>query len=207
MSAFHLASSKFLTSVVPLLDQRIVQRIAFHSIAANPRLARRAAPRVVDQADRHIELIVQLAAKEIADGRKALRRFRRANFPLAVEILDRRLAARLLHAHETNLRMIGGRNFQVAVRRQRQRPLHIRLARAEPHFADEDVVHLQPILAAFDDQLQRLADRQRLERHAPIALVVGLRLCAFARRSTTCTSSPGSAEPHTGTGMSRCSTA
>ena len=57
--------------------------------------------------------------------------------------------------------MIGRRNFQVAVGRHLKRPLHIRLARAEPHFADQNVVDFDAVLA-FHHQLERLADLQRV---------------------------------------------
>ena len=65
---FPFGFVQILDHVVPFLDQLVVQRLAFHAVAANPGFAGRAAPGVVDQADRHIELFVEFAAEEIADG-------------------------------------------------------------------------------------------------------------------------------------------
>ena len=50
---------------------------------AGPGLDRRAAPRRVDQADRHVQLLVQLAAEEVGRGREAADRLRAADLPLA----------------------------------------------------------------------------------------------------------------------------
>ncbi len=61
---------------------------------ANPGLAGRAAPGVVDQADRYVERFLQLPAEEVADGRERLDGLGVAHFPLAVEV-----GLRLLRPH------------------------------------------------------------------------------------------------------------
>src|SRR5262249_2253941 len=56
-----------LLDLLPVAQQGSVLRIGRQQVAADPGLARRAAPGVVDQADRDLQDLVQLAPEEITD--------------------------------------------------------------------------------------------------------------------------------------------
>src|SRR4051812_30496597 len=116
---------------------------------------------------------MQLKGEIIADGGKSGRGLGRANFPLPLEILYGYLAARLLDLDEADIGVICGEDFEVAVQGIVEREFHVRLAGAEPDFADEKVVDGEMVFA-FDLELYGRAGMKGTERDAPIAFGVGL---------------------------------
>ena len=110
-----LASGSFFSMLFPALEQRLVLRVGGEQVAADPGLAGRAAPGVVDQADRHVERLVELAAEEVADGRELPDGLGRADLPLALEVVLRLLRADLGHGDQADLGILRRRDLEVGV--------------------------------------------------------------------------------------------
>ena len=70
--------------------------------------------------------------------------------------------------------MVRGRDLLLALLAHRQPHLHVRLARADPYLADEDVVQLDLVLAADGHVVGLAIGLHGRQHHLPIALGVGL---------------------------------
>ena len=72
--------------LVPTVQQRLEARLRLQRLAAGPSLGRRAAPGGVRSARPARQVLVQLAAEEVADGREARHALRAALDPLALAV-------------------------------------------------------------------------------------------------------------------------
>ena len=159
-------------------QQRLQRRILREHVAARPRLGRRAAPRAVDEADRHVARPLQLAREEVADRREVRDARRRGDHPGRRRVHRRHVVLRVergdaLHREQADARMVGGRDLLVGVLRLAHLPLHVRLARADPDLADEHVGEALRRGRAGDHELVRAARRFRRQRDAPAAVTAG----------------------------------
>ena len=114
---------------------------------AGPGLGHGPAPARMDQPDRHAKLTLKLAAEEVADGRESPRGLGRANLPRGLDDAGGLEGDLLGHAQEADSRIIGRRDLVPAVPGRPEGPLHVRLARADPDVADEDVLDLDRLRA------------------------------------------------------------
>ena len=138
-------------------------------VAADPGLAGRAAPGIVDQADRHVERLVELPAEEVADGGESLDGLGRADFPLALKIVLRLLRADLRDRDQADLGIVRRRALEVAV---------IGCATANCMFDWPEQSQTSPTstsskrdrVLAPDRQRVRAAGRHRVERDQPLAI-------------------------------------
>ena len=133
---------------------------------AGPRLRRRASPRRVNDPDRHVPRLLEIASEEVADGREVLHRLGRTDVPLAFDGGQRRQRFLLRDAEVADPRVVGRRDllFPVVDRllsdAQAELPLHVRLAAGHPDLADENVAK-DDLVRARDRQRERAAGRQR----------------------------------------------
>src|SRR6185312_12879799 len=81
----------FLFDLLPALDQGAILRVFLEQLAADPGLAGRPPPRVVDQPDGDPKRLAELPAEEVPDGREVPGRVRRADIPAPLEIFLRLL--------------------------------------------------------------------------------------------------------------------
>src|SRR5690606_9735363 len=88
--ALRVERLELLDHSIPAAAQRRELGIGVQSIVGDPRLARRPAPRVVDQPNGQIDRFVQLPAKEIAHGGKAPDRLWRTDLPMGVVVRPNR---------------------------------------------------------------------------------------------------------------------
>ena len=151
---------------------------ALHSLGADPRLGRRAAPRRVNDADGDAQMLPQLAGIEVGQGREIRHRRGRALLPSVKVRLrfvgwrERRVALYLI---EANFGVVGRGGLLLAV--QHVAPaedghLHVALARAEPHLAAEHVRELQLAVAVGKGHCVRSARLGRSQGNAPAPLRV-----------------------------------
>ena len=165
--------------------------------AAGPRLGQRTAPAGLDQADGHVEVPVQLLAEEIARRREVGHVLRRADLPAAVAHLrvgERRGAGRVVDMQQTDVPVaVGLLQLPLHVRHAvGHAHLHVRLSRADPHLADEDVLQLDGP-AVRNRHRVGTARRGGLHGRRPAARGIGRGLVAAAV--------PRSSDPH---GAARC---
>src|SRR5262249_39518998 len=160
--------------LLPAVHERLVFRIRFEQISAYPRLAGRPAPGVVDQTDGDTQRLVELPAEKVADGGELADRRWRADLPLSVEVALWLLRTHLRNGDKPDLGIVRRLRFKVRVIGLRDRPLHVRLAGAEPDFADEHVVESHGVLAG-DRHRIRPAGGERIESDGPLAVRTSLR--------------------------------
>ena len=127
-------------------------RIVFDGLAADPRLGGGSAPSVVDQADRHIENVVQIAAVNVADGAEVFDVGGIGDLPLALEIGLQILRADLRDGNNAKMRTTGAGAFEVAGVGLPDGPLHVGLAGAHPDLTDEDVFDFTASRAGNDGE-------------------------------------------------------
>ncbi len=168
-------------SVVPL-QHGFEGGVCGERAAARPRLGGRAAPGGVDESDGHLKTLVQLAAEEVADRRERRGLLRRRDDPAAFHVFERLTGGLLRDGEEVYEGVVGrGRLFR-AVLGVGERPLHVRLTRADPDLADEDVLEGERV-APRHGQLEGAARLVRPHVDLPAAARVGDgRRCVPAER-------------------------
>ena len=129
----------------------------------------------MDQPHRHLEVLVHLPAEVIHDRGELGDRFRRADNPPGVDVLDGNRCRLPRDVEQPDLRKLRRRDLCVRVVRLPDRPLHVRLARADPHVADEDVGNGDRV-GAGDGHLGGGPGRERLQPQFPSAQRIGHRL-------------------------------
>ena len=139
----------FCLRVIGLLFLPVVAEcgIGIHPAGGNPSLHRRAAPRAVDEAERHLELLVDLAAEVVADGAKERRILRCRHGPFAGDIVEWSRARFSRDGEDAQLGEVARCDFSFGVFSIFDDPLHIALAAGQPHFADGDVLHGERVLS------------------------------------------------------------
>ncbi len=149
---------------------------------AQPGFDARAAERGVDQAHRHVHVLLQLA-REVVAGRGELRHVRgRGRLPAhrSGEIAARRGHAGLRHPEQADAVVAGAGDLRARVQAAMHLQLHVRLAAAQPHIADQHIGHAPGLAAAAGDQFMRTAGLERRQPRLPAAIVAGLRFHAPA---------------------------
>ncbi len=126
-----------------------------------------------------LQLAVEVSAEEIRGGAEVGQVLRGAEFPRAPRLLVAfARAAGALHEH-AELRMVRGGLLVLEGTQPAHRPGHVRLARAQPHFADEHVLDRDRV-AALHRHAGAFAGLQRIELHAPLALLIRFRRLRLA---------------------------
>ena len=120
----------------------------------------------MDQSDRHIEIPIEIATEEIGDRGKLPGRLGRAFGPRAMRVRKGFHSGLARHVEEADPREICRLNGRLAGRRTGEGELHVRLSRANPNIADEDVRNRHDVVTAHF-QRERTASREGLEMDHP----------------------------------------
>ena len=140
----------------------------------DPGLDRRAPPTRRDEADRHIQLAMQVTPEEIEHRRERAHRLWRALDPLAVDMMGRRAGGSVRDLEQANLGVVGrGDHFRSVACPLGYRPLHVRLPRPEPHLADQNVLEGDGVPTG-NRYFDRLSGGNRFQSDAPVPLFIGL---------------------------------
>ena len=132
-----------------------------------------AAPRDIDQADRDVQLALEVPADQIADSGEARKRLRRTEVPLGFHVGLRCPAPHVRHLEEPDVG-IRKRLDQLAAAGDALQPvLHIGLPRAEPDVADQHVAAGQGVVALDGQRRSVGGGRERCELHLPPAVLAG----------------------------------
>ena len=169
--------------VVVLIEHRALQLVGellAQGVGAEPGLDRRAAKRVDDDALRHARLLEHLAAQEVAHCREQPRIILGHGFPVdgrRLHVALRPTGVRVgLHAEHAYLRVLVVVDDLTILRVDAlDGHVDVRLARAEPHIANETVVDGLVV----DHELERPACLLLGQHHLPRAVVAGHRLIHF----------------------------
>ena len=144
-----------------------------HGHGVEPGARRAAAPTGVDKADRHAFAVgAQLLGHEVAGGREWLDRGGRGGGPgqRLGEFGLRHRRGRLLDHRQADAVVGGGAHLVPGVERARDRGFHVRLARAQPDVADQDIAPARRAGCVGEHEgharLARLARREG-QREAP----------------------------------------
>ena len=179
---FRFPCVKVLNLAIQVLDRWFQLGKGLLGLGAHPGLDRRAAPRGIDQPDRHVELLVQLTAEEVACGREVAHGLRAAKSPVASAIVLRLRGRLAIDGEQADFRVVGRGNLGILVGHTTYAHRHVRLARAEPHLADQYVGKLDQVGLALHLQLQRSAGLERIELERPFSGTVrGYRLGLIAQ--------------------------
>ena len=108
--------------LLPALDQGLVLLVGGQQVAADPGLAGRPAPGVVDEPDRHVERLVEELPEVVAHRGERPGRLGGAGLPFALEVGLRLLRADLRDGDEPDGRVSGRGNLQVRVVRHPRPP-------------------------------------------------------------------------------------
>ncbi len=169
------------------IAQRLEGRIARELFTADPRFRRARTIGASDEADRHAEFLLELSPEEVGDRGEIARALRRASLPFAFDLALRVLVHRPLGLELPELRVLClgdfllpvGRSCEVTFLGFGDREVHVRLARAEPHFTDQHVFKLAG-RSGIHLQHMRSAGRQGGEIETELAVGSGGAGDAFA---------------------------
>ena len=142
--------------------------VRFHPALGNPRLARRAAPRGMDEADGLLQFLMQLAHEKISHCAEVLRILRCRDFPFARAVVERRLAAFLRDGEDADVGKFRRCDFLVRVLPKFHGHLHVRLPARDPHFTDGDVLDGEFVFAS-DRHVHAGAGLEPFEFDAPFS--------------------------------------
>lgn len=119
------------------------------ALGSSPWFDAGAAPVGSDQADGHVEFAHEVAGKIVSDSRKRPGGVGRSDLPaIAGHIVLRMLGWLAGNFDVANARVLGVGYFLFGISGFFYCPFHVRLTRAEPDFADEDVFVGDGIFAA-----------------------------------------------------------
>ena len=156
----------------------VVFRVEFrHRFGVHPRFDARTAVTGDDESDRNIERFGQPAPEQIGYGTEQGHLVGCGTRPLAFAFVLGRLGARTAHGEEPQTLVLhGGGDFcRGAIHGLRREPahghLHVRLARTEPHLADQYVIEADAVLFAHFDPLRLERGFRRDDRNAPRTVV------------------------------------
>ena len=169
----ELARADLVRDIRHLVDAREAGR-------RRPRLDTGPAPRRRDESDGRLQLLVEMPPEEIEHGREVRHRLRRAGRPPRVHVPLRHAAQDVRHEEQANLRVLGLSDLPKAVGRGPHAPLHVRLARADPDLADQDVVQRKRV-GSLDRHLVGAAGLHLGKLDLPLAALVGCRLLVVSR--------------------------
>ena len=133
---------------VELVEHGLELRTGRDGLAPDPRLRGARAVRPGDDANRDIDLLLQVAGQEVADGREFPHRLGAADAPCARDGGLRFISPAPLAGEHADQRVIRRRHLlgfvvhtgKVVLGRLRDGEIHVRLARAQPDLTHEHVV-------------------------------------------------------------------
>ena len=133
-----------------------------------PQLGRRATNRRKDQAGRHAKFLVQVSAEVVGPRREAGHGRRTALVPGPLPVCLWILGRFAGHGEQPNLGIVRGCDLLVVVLARLDAPPHVRLARADPDFADQYVLQRQRIpRRTGDGYFERLTRLEFCQGHPP----------------------------------------
>src|SRR6185369_10283352 len=103
----------------------------------------------MNETDRRLEVLVEFASKEVADGGKVRGFFGRGDDPMSRHVAERRGRRLFLDREQTYFRIPGLGERGSRVVGIAKRPLHVRLPRANPNLADQHVLDRQRVVALY----------------------------------------------------------
>ncbi len=143
------------------------RRLLLETAERRPGFDQRPAPRRVDQAHRHLEVLVEVTPEEVGHRRETADRLGAAHGPFAGRyVLPRQRGRDPRHLQVADLRPGRRRLLRLEVQRTHHGELHVRLARTQPDLADQDIGQRQRG-CALHDQLEGAALGTRRQRHPP----------------------------------------
>ena len=129
-------------------------RIFVHALGTDPKLDGSGRLEGGNQAHGDIELLLEILAKIVADGREAAGRRRAGRQPAPAVIVSQGWIRRSGH-------------LLLALQRTGQAHRHVRLAGADPDLADSDVGDRQPVPALHNQFERTVAGSVEIELHLP----------------------------------------
>jgi hypothetical protein len=141
--------------------------------AGHPRLGGRAAVGGLDEPDGDAQLVAEPAAHEVADAAEGTDGVALAAHPSARHIVLCLVVRLLLDHHESEHGVALAGDDLVAAVGGSDGPLHVGLARAEPHLAHEDIAERDGFVGRRDGHLVRAARGERGHHEAPAAVLAG----------------------------------
>ena len=116
-------------------------RVVFNDPTRRPDLGRSAAPVAVDEAHGHTQLFVESLAEEIPNGTEMHHFLGRTHHPAGRQVILRSLGGGLGNVEEPDHGVCGLRGLLLRLAQSLvARPLHVALAAANPHLADQHVL-------------------------------------------------------------------
>ena len=155
--------------------ERLEAFVSRDLLALHPGLRSAAPPGIIDQADRHTERLLQLAAEVIARSRKRPDGLWRADLPRAIEISLWFLRALDRHVDQPDRGECGRRPLQIGIPALVNAPLHVRLPGADPHLADQHIVERNGVLPLDSQRVRAAVGHHRIEEHLPLPVRSSLR--------------------------------
>ena len=130
----------------------------------------------MNQPDRHLERCLHVDAKVIGGGTKILGGLRRAGGPLSLAILLRLLGPQMGNREQMDFWTVGLGQVFLGVLAGADAHLHVRLARADPDFAKENVRDRNPVFGrgVLNHDLVGPASRLGRQLGSPAAVATGL---------------------------------
>ena len=174
--SLRLFGLQLLLPVDPGFHRGCKTRILFQGLTSHPGFGGGAAPGVVDQADRHIENFVKVAAEEKSDGTEPGNVGFVCRLPLALEVSLELLSSHSRNGDEPEVRMVGSECFHLVLPVARDRHSHVRLSRAHPDFSDQHILDDLFRSSCDGERAGFKAGVERVEFHGPFAVVTGRRL-------------------------------
>ena len=136
--------------------------------ATHPRLDPAPAPRGVDDADRHVDGLSEVAREIVRDRAERADVLRIRDGPRAAgEIGLGRVRERDRHLEVADRPIVRGGDRRGGVQRVGERPLHVRLTRRDPDVSDEDVAQHDAVRPGAHDEPVRPPRSARRELDAP----------------------------------------
>ena len=115
-----------------------------------------ATPVRTDQSDGHFDFLMEVASKEITDRGEVRHGGGAADLPSAgLHVVLRRKAQFVRHLYVPDERMLGVCDLLLGIGGPRDGPLHVRLTRAKPDLADEDIGQLD-FVGTLDHEISSL---------------------------------------------------
>ena len=179
---FRPGAGKIGHLLLPAFAHDAEHRVRGEGGRAEPALDHRAAPGAVHNAHRHVQPAKNVPREEVADGREAGRGLGRTWRPGAVGGLGRRRRELAGDLELADQRETGGRHLlfgilhpEGRVARVVEDEFHVRLSRAKPHLAHDDIMEDQRLAARDGEILPGRIGGKRSEPDDPAAIPVRCR--------------------------------
>ena len=156
-------------------------RVAFNNAARRPDFGRSAAPVAVDEPHGHAQFLVQALAEKIPNRAEVKHLLRGANDPSGRQVILRCLGRGLRYVKEPDHGVRGPRGLLLGLAQSLiARPLHVALAAANPHLADQHILE-HDLSASLDADRVRPAGLRCLDLGRPAPTIGGRSLPCIRR--------------------------